>query len=752
MKKLFGMPILAALFALLASATVLAAPPQAPRNLTGTIYQDGSRNAIIFSWDRGSVDDLITHYVLYRAPGLDATTGFEIVDQVGGADSADLPHVSHFHAAPTGAHTYRVTAVNADGESAPSNSLSLTLVGLETIRFTSTPPELGRVDVELIYDADAVASNGEAVRFELESMIDSAGPSLTATIDPVTGVLRATPRWPGYFVLRIRATIASDARVVADQYLRVRVVNCSEPTTGIRGRVVDDNGAAIASGYILYNLLDDHDNEIGGGSLHFTDGAYVLDTIDAGRYRLRVAHGEFVSEWFSDAYTADAATPLIVSCGQTTTADFTVTRHEPYDRYVVSGTVTAKSSRLSVPAIVRFTGFEKGLPPSHARTRVDRLWIYTNDSLGQGGQFSVSLPNTHTWIVSAEGADYRGRLEFDTLVKQYYDHASTPDAATSIDGPMTINFELGSRPLHTNGFVGSMRDADDQPVEGYVVAYPVAYFGQADDHAVTVEVGGGGEFSVTGIEPGEYILFAVPYSHRLAPGYFRENDVAALTWDAASIVTVGDAMLPGSHIIRLRPVTPGGIARLTGSVGSTPGRALRQGGGLQNLLPVTGALVAAIDASNMVRGTAVTDRAGQFAIDGLPDGVHRIVIDKAGFITSNASMDIRGDAANGTSVELERSSGTSAAPDETAATGMRLSAAPNPATDRLVVGFAADAAGSATLRVVDASGRTVRSLEIAVSAGVNRPAVDLAGLASGLYVVRVDGSGLRASTPVTIVR
>jgi hypothetical protein len=751
MKQLFRMRGLALLFLLVATATAVAAPPQAPTNLTGTIYQDESRNAIVFEWERGSVDDEITHYNLYRAPGIDATMGFELVSDVGGLDTVGNDHVWHYHQATIGSFTYRVTAVNDDGESAPTNSVSFTLTPLASITFTSTAPQTARVGAELVYDADAVASNGEAVRYELDDRPDSVGVDNSISLDATTGVLRMTPRWPGWITVLIRAVLPSDSRAVAIQYMRIRVINCTSPETSIKGTIVDENGAPIENGYLLYNLLDDAGSELSGGSLAFTNGAYRLDTIDAGRYRLRVAHGDFVAEWYQDAYTYAESTPVNVTCGSTTTADFTVTRHEPFDRFTVSGTVTAASSGLQIPAMLRFIGFEKGLPESHRLSRVDRLSYYTTDSVDLRGRFSVSLPNTHSWIVSAEAVDMMGRPGFDTLVKEFYDGATNPDGATRINESIEINFALESKPLRANGFSGALVDDNREPVDGYVVAYPVASFGRDNDGATTVETEGG-RWRISNVEPGEYIVFAVPYGHGLAPGYFRADERAALTWDQATVITVGDEMLTSAHDIMLRTEVPGGMAKLYGMVGTMPGEALRSGGRLQKLNPVSGALVVALDDASRILGSAITNRAGQFTIDELPEGTHRILIDKAGFISSSESMEIRNGVDNGTTVQLERSESTTSAPDETISTGRSMSAWPNPASDAVIVAFDAASRGAATLSIVDATGRAVRSSRIEVVEGANRRPVDLGGLASGVYLVRIDGIGHPATTPVTVVR
>lgn len=84
--------------------------------------------------------------------------------------------------------------------------------------------------------------------------------------------------------------------------------------------------------------------------------------------------------------------------------------------------------------------------------------------------------------------------------------------------------------------------------------------------------------------------------------------------------------------------------------------------------------------------------------------------------------------------------------------GAPLSLAPNPARGRAVAWFHATRAGTATVAVYDALGRRVAFEERAVRPGGDEAvALDLSGLASGVYVVRVSGAGARAETRALVV-
>ncbi len=78
---------------------------------------------------------------------------------------------------------------------------------------------------------------------------------------------------------------------------------------------------------------------------------------------------------------------------------------------------------------------------------------------------------------------------------------------------------------------------------------------------------------------------------------------------------------------------------------------------------------------------------------------------------------------------------------------------PNPSTGAATVSFTLATSRRVTVGVVDALGRTVRSLDLGTRlAGAHRVEIDLAGLAAGVYRVRVDDGGATRTRALTVVR
>ena len=95
----------------------------------------------------------------------------------------------------------------------------------------------------------------------------------------------------------------------------------------------------------------------------------------------------------------------------------------------------------------------------------------------------------------------------------------------------------------------------------------------------------------------------------------------------------------------------------------------------------------------------------------------------------------------------------SAADGAEAPAGVRVSAEPNPLSASSRVTLALDAAATASVRVVDALGRTVAVLaDGPLAAGAHAFALDASGLPAGVYAVVATVGGTQRVTRVTIVR
>ena len=93
---------------------------------------------------------------------------------------------------------------------------------------------------------------------------------------------------------------------------------------------------------------------------------------------------------------------------------------------------------------------------------------------------------------------------------------------------------------------------------------------------------------------------------------------------------------------------------------------------------------------------------------------------------------------------------TSAADDETVTAGA-LTVAPNPATGRARLAFTLPRGGTARLDVVDALGRTVRTMSLGeLVAGAHHTTLDLTALSAGSYIVTLQSGATRTATRLIV--
>lgn len=69
--------------------------------------------------------------------------------------------------------------------------------------------------------------------------------------------------------------------------------------------------------------------------------------------------------------------------------------------------------------------------------------------------------------------------------------------------------------------------------------------------------------------------------------------------------------------------------------------------------------------------------------------------------------------------------------------GMELLLGPNPAWSQLTIQFSSPAQGNSVIEIMDTRGRIVQTEYFGTSAGINRYEIDIAGLAGGLYSIRI---------------
>lgn len=298
-KLLLGVAML-----VLAASVASAAPPTPPQrlNASGGDNGNGTLSAYLnwFSLDSGSQN--ITRYNVYIST--DGGTTYSVYDTVGvDNDSVGVYYSYNFTTQTEGEYFFQVTAVNADGESDPSNWIGVGL-HFRPIRITNYIQWGDSLDLgtTYTYDFDAVAGNpNESVRFGIVTQGPSASSNPAATIDSLNGEFSWTPTVAEDGEFLVAAWLASDPskrdsvwfRLVIIDPARVDFTSQALYTRCDTGQTVTHTVHAIshAGGTVTYQVISmgnsstiDVSLDANSGQLSLTPHAYATYQFQIGAF------------------------------------------------------------------------------------------------------------------------------------------------------------------------------------------------------------------------------------------------------------------------------------------------------------------------------------------------------------------------------------------------------------------------------------------------------------------------------------
>ena len=193
-----------------------------------------------------------------------------------------------------------------------------------------------------------------------------------------------------------------------------------------------------------------------------------------------------------------------------------------------------------------------------------------------------------------------------------------------------------------------------------------------------------------------------------------------------------------------------GYAKLEGYVKGTPGKS-KSTGGFAEVDAVPGTLVVAIDPNGNVSDYTFSDPTGWFQLNELAAAQYTIMADKVGYTSFVSTTELDYDKRSAVEMEVPMSKQTSSVEDDPAATGLSLSAYPNPTSGNVSVSFSA-VAGSGELSIINTVGETMLAMPLNVVDGLNAVTLDASTLAEGLYFVRLNGGRLNETGAFVVMR
>lgn len=780
---------------IVAGTTVLAQSPfSAPQRLSAEVSPASSGYSVSLNWgwfrqNQGGMSALPDGFKIYRADGIDSSNNgnlnFALVATVAYADASDSasPNGGFFRATDEvaqGDYTYYVVAYGANGAVSARSNLAWASARPAPPTITITNGyQIGAqatVGQAFSYDVNATASNGGTVRYRIiaasggANTPDTLGDAINATIDPATGVVSWTPTAKGTYgqaYLNIEAYLQDDQSVSATCYLIISIRECQNPAiiSGTinyeQGGALDTNGTVMLEevlGNGMYRAIATH---------RLTSQGFYEFAVDGGTYVLSVhginnAMNSIVDEWYDNAYSRDAAQQITLACAETLSVNMEVKKRTPARYFSITGTVTDQATGEALEAIVTAVGYDREIPADQAaRTPVS----YTTYAFKQGTTSATysfgQLSDRYNWTLRA--AAMSGRLqEDDRWIPIYFDNTSDATQASQITltANRAINFALPKRTPLNNSISGTVQDRDGNALYATVVAYRITANNNSMNYwstrtATTDSTTGG--YTISDLSEGEYVLMSYgPYRTSndslfwYVPGYYKEGADAVSDWSDATRISVDEnTNTSGRTITLLTYRQKNGTGRIRGTVAEGNGRTVKHGAELGGAKPIAGALVTAKTAEGEPVGAAYTNQNGEFELSGLPNGTLQLTISRVGYGAKKVEVNVEDGKVAEVPVEV-KGSGTSGVETEMT-NSAALAVLPNPATGDARISFVANG-GKGEVSVLSLDGRVVLQQTINTVAGANSAVLDLAGTASGMYVVTLRTSDGVSATKLTVAR
>lgn len=371
----------------------------------------------------------------------------------------------------------------------------------------------------------------------------------------------------------------------------------------ISGLVTDVGGAGIAGVEVV--VFAGNTWTLAGSARTDETGSYVVSGVAPGEYRIEFqtswANESVLPEWWDDASSFDAATPVVVTAGGTVAgvdAQLGVGNR-------ISGTVTDESGAPLA-----------GVQVEASAAIIDGTWhgAWTDEA---GAYTLAGLPDGDYTVrfTPSAGAPVN-------VAGEWWDDATSQAAATTLALAGGMERSGVDAQLALAGAIeGTVADETGSPVTDAAVS--VSRFDEALGEWAWVEstwVDGEGAFRISGLRDGSYRVQVGPGSDRLLPEWWRDSRDET----GAEPVTVTAGATTSGIDVRLDPA-----GRISGVVTDAAGA------------PVSGVAVTAHSVDNPGVGVS-TDDNGFYDIGGLAAGDYTVQ-----FTTGNASSEVAPEWWNG---------------------------------------------------------------------------------------------------------
>ncbi len=600
------------------------------------------------------------------------------------------------------------------------------------IYFMSYPDYTGFLNQQYTYKAEAVSMLNKELRYQLVE-----GPE-GMVIDSITGYLEWTPAEKGNFSAKIKAYTVENPDINAEQEWKITVMDSlKKPCAFIKGSVKDMDGNPMAGAYVWAYSTDSLWLNRMSFTEGFTDnnGNYSINLVD-GSYYVVVQGKDFAPVYYDNTQDYNQAKILNVECNNTYYVNFIVDKFKAPEFYSVEGTVTSDKDGSPLDAMVEFMPVDETYGDSIYCPNGYGFEAYTD----KNGNYSIQLPDNAKYYAMAVAfsGDY---------IPEFYNNAKNIADATKLEltGNLTgINFSLSSKPVYDNGLYGFVRDSAGNAVTAAVTAFPYDNQNLPDfsSRSVVTDSSEPGKFTIKNLEPGKYVLFAIPFNRQLAPGFYIDGDFASFEWEKATKIDVpSQGMIDKEHVIMLPSILSfyGGIAVLDGYVYGEVSMAKKEGS-VQSSKPLSGVNVIVKDDNGNIYDNTMTDNNGYYKLNNVGVGTRKIVYSKVGYgsYETGLTFDAAENSKQNKNITL-LPSGTTGVDDATTNINLNdIEINPQPANDIIELKFASKS-GDAEVNLSNIVGGLVMTKQVHLNSGMTSLHIDVSGLQPGTYLITISG-------------
>jgi protocatechuate 3,4-dioxygenase beta subunit len=457
-----------------------------------------------------------------------------------------------------------------------------------------------------------------------------------------------------------------------------------------------------------------------------------------GKYLLYIAAPGFYPEYYNDVKNIFNATKIVLQSGDSVNIDVSLQAVVPPQKYMLSGTVkdTAGNPLQAIIEVYRL------VHNSFSHRDFDDMHKDFDAVTDSAGNYSVKVNAGDTVVVFAH-AKSKGYFS------QYYnDKSSFLDAdRIGISGDTSnINFVLKHKPVFENGISGTILNSDSNAVSSIVLAIRISgsKTGPRKYNAITDSLG---NYSMTNLVPGNYILLAIPQGDYL-PTFFKYDGTQTLLWKNADSVIVDSNSLVTGINFTVMDEPDSGAATVSGNVTDNQGN------------PMVGVIVFATDQNRSIFSFGITDQKGNYTICGLIPGSYTITSDSYDYTSSSSSSA----TLNYSTADSTTATASFILTPETV-TGIVSSTPaviqnytlyqnyPNPFNPSTTISYFVPSAGKVVLKIYNILGDEVTTLVNGEQeAGTHRIVFNAANLASGVYFYQIRAGNFVATKKLILLK